>query len=272
MSLDTRKARSFFPLLVARTAAALTLAVITAAEARAQPRSGFDFMSRDLQAMQRDDSLNPGLLWVIDGLARWAEPAGTAGRSCADCHGGKPAERLRGAATRYPKWDPAQSRPLTLAGQVMQCRTERQGVAPGSRPAEAEAAILLALETAVAHASRGLPATPSTDPRLEPWRERGERLWRQRLGQLDLSCQQCHDDHVGARLGGSIIPPGTASGYPTYRLEWQGVGGLPRRIRNCLTGVRAEPLAAESDDMRALETWLAWRGRGLSVETPAVRP
>ena len=31
---------------------------------------------------------------------------------------------------------------------------------------------------------------------------------------------------------------------PEYRLEWQAMGSLDRRIRNCMVGVRAEPFAA----------------------------
>lgn len=232
------------------------------------PRSGFDVMSRELQAMQRDDSSNPGMLWVLEGQARWAQPAGPAGRACADCHGATPAERLRGVAAAYPAWDERLGLPLSLGARIAQCRSRHQGVSPG--PGEGE--VLLALEAAVAHAARGLPVRPPDDPRLLPWRERGQTLWHQRLGQLDLSCAQCHDDRAGGRLGGSAIPPGNAAGYPTYRLEWQSLGTLQRRLRNCMTGVRAEPWAPDSAEARALEVYLAWRDRGLPIEAPAVRP
>jgi L-cysteine S-thiosulfotransferase len=30
-------------------------------------RSGFEFMSQTLQALQRDDTRNPGMLWVLEG-------------------------------------------------------------------------------------------------------------------------------------------------------------------------------------------------------------
>ena len=133
-------------------------------------------------------------------------------------------------------------------------------------------AALVALEAAVAHASRGLPMAPPDDARLQPWRARGQAVWQQRVGQLDLSCAQCHDDRAGRRLGGSLIPPGHTAGYPTYRLEWQALGTLQRRIRNCNTGVRAEPWLPGSDELRALEVYMAWRDRGWPVEAPAVRP
>jgi sulfur-oxidizing protein SoxA len=255
-------------LALATTLLASLMAIPRDASAQPQGRSGYDLMSRDLQAMQRDDSLNPGMLWVLEGQALWTRREGAAGRACADCHGATPAEQLRGTAATYPAWDALLGKPVTLGERIAQCRTRHQGLAASAPGAQA----LLALEAAVAHASRSLPMRPPDDTRLTPWRERGQKLWLQRLGQLDLSCAQCHDERAGGRLGGAVIPPGNAAGYPTYRLEWQGLGTLQRRLRNCMTGVRAEPYAIGSDEMRALEVYLAWRDRGLAVEVPAVRP
>ena len=82
----------------------------------------------------------------------------------------------------------------------------------------------------------------------------------------------CHDARAGGRLGGSTIPEGHANGYPTYRLEWQDLGSLQRRLRNCMAGVRAEPFGFDSPEVVALEAWLQQRARGLRIETPAVRP
>ncbi len=226
-------------------------------------------MGRELQAMQRDDASNPGLLWVQEGLQLWSRPEGPQQQACASCHGAAPQASMRGVAARHPAWDAALQRPVTLAGRIAQCRTRHQGLGP-SAPGGAEA--VLSLETAVAHASRGLATTPAHDAPLQVWRARGAALWQQRVGQLNLSCAQCHDDRAGLRLGGALIPPGNAAGYPTYRLEWQAVGPLTRRLRNCMTGVRAEPYAPESDESLALQVYMAWRDRGLAVETPAVRP
>ncbi len=62
------------------------------------------------------------------------------------------------------------------------------------------------------------------------------------------------------------------TGYPVYRLEWQGVGSLQRRLRNCIIGVRAEPYAAHSDEFTNLELYLMERASGMTFEAPAVRP
>jgi len=140
------------------------------------------------------------------------------------------------------------------------------------QPLGADHQLLLALEAYVGLQSRGMPIAPDPEPRLQPFRERGALLYSQRIGQLDLSCAQCHDQLAGRKLAGSVIPQGHATGYPLYRLEWQGLGSLQRRVRGCMTGVRAEPFAAGSIELVELELYLASRARGMAVETPAVRP
>jgi sulfur-oxidizing protein SoxA len=245
------------------------MAACAAMQAHAQDtrRSGFEDMSRETQAMQRDDSQNPGMLWVQDGAALWSKAPAATSKACAACHADAQSS-MRGVATRYPAFDAVLQRPVNLAQRINLCR-ERQQKAPPLAP---ESHTALALESYVAHQSRGLPLAPPDDERLRPHRQRGEAMWRQRLGQLDLSCAQCHDERAGLRLGGNRIPQGHANGYPLYRLEWQSLGSLQRRLRNCMTGVRAEPYAYGDPALVDLELYLASRDRGMLVEAPAVRP
>ena len=124
----------------------------------------------------------------------------------------------------------------------------------------------------MAHQSRGIPITTGEDDRLRPFVARGRELFERRQGQLDLSCADCHERHSGQRLGGSMIPPARPTGYPIYRLEWQELGSLQRRLRNCMIGVRAEPFPYNSPEHVELDLYLMWRARGLPMETPGVRP
>ena len=248
------------------------LAAWVALSAVAQPlpdarRSGFEFMSPATQAMQRDDTLNPGMLWVLDGEAAWSAPVGPDQRSCASCHGDA-RQAMRGVAARYPAFDTALQRAVDLRQRIAACR---QKLRPGATDS-ADHAQALALEAFVAFQSRGLPIQPPADARLEPARERGRVLWQQRFGQLDLACSDCHETMAGRRLGGSPIPQAHPTGYPIYRLEWQGLGSLQRRLRACFSGVRAEPFAWGAPQWVELELYLAWRARGMPMEAPAVRP
>jgi sulfur-oxidizing protein SoxA len=248
-------------------AAAVILLAGTALASDADRRSGFDFMGPQTQAMQTDDTANPGMLSVLDGEDLWNTPAGAANRSCADCHGNA-AVSMRGVATRYPVFDETAKAPITLDQRVLQCRAERQQAPPLAW----ESPDLLALSAFVAHQSRGLPVETGADPRLTPFIDQGRELFTRRQGQLDFSCADCHDANWGKRLGGAVIPQAHPTGYPIYRLEWQAMGSLQRRLRNCMAGVRAEPYAFGSPEHAELELFLMTRARGLLLETPGVRP
>jgi sulfur-oxidizing protein SoxA len=232
-----------------------------------QKRSDTAAMSPQTQAMQADDAANPGMLAVLDGEALWSAKAGAAQTSCADCHGDAAAS-MRGVAARYPAWSKPLGRPIDLAGQIDQCRTMHQA-APPLAPESAER---IALTAYVAHQSRGLPISPPADMGMQAARARGRALFTERMGQLNLSCATCHDDNWGRHLGGAPIPQAHPVGYPIYRLEWQAVGSLQRRFRNCMAGVRAEPLPFDDPAYVDLEAYLMERAAGLAIETPAVRP
>jgi sulfur-oxidizing protein SoxA len=233
----------------------------------ADKRSGYAFMSRDTQAMQDDDTANPGMLWVLDGEALWNAKAGRAAKSCADCHDDAVAS-MKGVAARYPAFDAPRARPIDLEERINICRAGRQQ----ATPFKWESRELLAVTAFVARQSRGIAIAPPADDRLTPFVESGRALYWQRQGQLNLSCGNCHDDNWGKRLAGSPVPQAHPTGYPTYRLEWQSLGSLQRRLRNCLSGMRAEAYDFGAPELVDLELYLMSRARGLPIETPAVRP
>jgi sulfur-oxidizing protein SoxA len=205
------------------------------------------------------------MLFVQQGRALWNRSEGMTGASCATCHGDAETA-MRGVAARYPAMSSAG--PVDLAGRINLCRTRHQ-------QAEAlahEDADLLALTAFVALPSRRLPITPAEGEALARLRARGAELWSLRQGQLNLACATCHDDNAGRSLGGVTIPQAHPVGYPVYRLEWAALGSLRRRIRGCLTGIRAETWPADAPEFLALELFLMDRARGMNMETPSVRP
>jgi sulfur-oxidizing protein SoxA len=234
---------------------------------RSERRSGYDFMSRETRAMQDDDSANPGMLWVLEGEGLWNRKPGAASRSCAACHGDARVS-MRGVAARRPSFDAAQGRPVSLEQRINVCRINQQ-----KAPSLAwESRELLALTAYVARQSRGLPIDPAVDQRTQPFLDAGRAAFQRRQGQLNLACSQCHDDNWGRRLAGNVIPQAHPTGYPLYRLEWQSLGSLERRLHNCLVGMRAEPYDYGAPELVDLELFLMWRAREMTFEAPAVRP
>jgi L-cysteine S-thiosulfotransferase len=230
-------------------------------------RSTYADMSRETKAMQDDDTANPGMLAVLDGEALWNRKAGTANRSCADCHNDATLS-MRGVAARYPAFDARSGKPIDLEERINLERTERQK-APLLRIESDE---LLALSAYVALQSRGQPIATPDDERLAPFEAAGRDFFNKRQGQLNLSCALCHDDNWGKRLAGNIVPQGHPTGYPIYRLEWQSLGSLQRRLRNCISGMRAEVPDYGAPEYVNLELFLMRRARGMPMESPAVRP
>jgi sulfur-oxidizing protein SoxA len=245
-----------------RSVVASAIIVFALSAHAAELHSGYLDVSPPTRAMQDDDTANPGILWVLQGEQLWANGAD----SCASCHG--EIGKMRGVAARYPAYDSDRHLVLTIEDRIALCRAEHQH-RPALVPEDDD---MLALTTAVAHQSRGLPMSVATSGPLAEIGHQGAQIFTQRQGQLNLSCADCHNDLAGLSLGGSRIPQGHPNGYPLYRLEWQTLGPLERRLRNCFAGMRAAPLPQNSPDLRALEVYLAQRATGLTIETPAVRP
>src|SRR6266550_1048577 len=247
----------------------LAVAAIAAAGeiAPSERRSGYDLMSRETRAMQDDDTANPGMLWVLEGESLWNKKTGDAGRACAECHGEARAS-MTGVAARHPAFDAARGRPVTLEQRVNLCRVDRQKAPPLAY----ESKELLALTAYLARQSRGVPIDVAIDQRTQPFLDAGRATFYRRQGQLNLACNQCHDDNWGRRLAGNVVPQAHPTGYPLYRLEWQSLGSLQRRLRSCIGGIRAQAYDYGAPELVELELYLMSRARGMPLEAPAVRP
>jgi sulfur-oxidizing protein SoxA len=251
-------------------ALAALMLVVAHAQQRAIPsdalRSGIAFSGPSVRSMQSDDAANPAMLWAERGERLWSEPVGNEARSCASCHS-QAAVSMRGVASRYPVVSASDGTPIDLESRINACRTERQGAARFPREAED----LLALTAYVALQSRGMPVKVSIDGPARAAFERGRAFYYTRQGQMNLSCAQCHEQNWGRRLLAETISQGHGNAYPAYRVEWQALGSLDRRLRSCLFGIRAEMPPAGAPELLDLALFLAWRGEGLPLEAPGVR-
>ncbi|HEX7007655.1 MAG TPA: sulfur oxidation c-type cytochrome SoxA [Alphaproteobacteria bacterium] len=251
----------------------LAAAAAAAASARAEgpaaaaPRSGYDYLAPETKAMQDDDFSNPGFFWVDRGAALWRETAGAAGKSCADCHGDARTS-MKGVATVYPKVEPSLGKPVNLEQRINLCRVRRMQ-AP---PFEYESRELVALTTFIAYQSRGMKVDVTIDGPAAPFYEKGRAFYFRRRGQFDLACYQCHDANAGKMLRGERLSEGHTNGFPSYKLKWQEVGSTHRQFRRCNSLARSEPYDYGADEYVNLELYLAYRGRGLPIEAPSVRP
>lgn len=222
--------------------------------AKRDVRSGSTFTSATIAAQQKDDDRNPGMLWVDQGREIFA-------RDCVACHAD-----AKGLATKLPKLS-GDGSVVTLEAQINSCQTERV-----KKPAYAmESQPLLALATFVAYASRGLAQQVPANVTLSAAWLRAHDAFTRVQGKLDFNCRACHDQMYGKRVRNLNISQGYGTGYPAYRVEWQTLGSLNRRLRACFFGMETVVPTATAPILADLELYLVWRAQGLPIEAPGVR-
>lgn len=231
-----------------------------------KPVSGYAYLPEQIQQMQDDEFGNPGMVTVDEGGALFRTP-GYNGKSCASCHGEGGGKLDPRAIARYPVYSAAHRGPLTLQQRIAYCREQRLD----EFPLTYDDPNLVALEAYVRHQARGEPVNVDVNGPLRPWYETGKALYHTRIGQLDMSCQHCHDRYVDLNLRDQVLNQGHSNGFPAYRLLSGGVSSLHGKFRDCYATLRALPYAVGSDEFIALEVYLNARGNGLPIETPGVR-
>ena len=227
--------------------------------------SGWVFRSDETQALEMDDFENPGMIFADDARDAWSVAEGSEGKSCADCHGD--AESLVDVRASYPKWNDGAEEVRTLAMQINGCRTEQMGAEPWKYDGDD----MLNMEALISSVGRGTIVNVAIDGPAQSMWEQGRDLYYTRMGQLDLSCANCHEDNYGNNIRADHLSQGQINGFPTYRLNNAKLNGVQSRFRGCVRDTRAETYAVGSEEFIALELYVASRGNGLSVEGPSVR-
>ena len=222
-----------------------------------------------LAQLQSANAMNPIGLWIDEGKRKWE-------KGCNACHA---LEKVVKAVPNFPKLDASQKL-INLEDQISVCRKRDANTPTASASGQFfsnDDNSTLELSTFLNDAARQLSihiATPTNPLHAAIWKQNlteGEKLFKTRLGHMNLSCQQCHDGKVGASMRAQKITAGHPTGFPAYRISWQGLGSIERRIRACYSGVQAQVPAPQDIRLRQLELYLKTRAQGLPLEGPSIR-
>lgn len=227
-----------------------------------------DFLPAAVRAKQADDFDNPAFPYVQAGETAWSKPEGSAGKACQDCHGAKPEDLVKNAVASYPKFSRAANDVIALPGRINICRVNAlhaPALAAGSEQ-------MMDMTAYLRWIARGLPATADTSGPAGAAFARGKELFFTKMGLLQLSCAQCHNQNFGQKFSGETLSQGHAVSYPVFSLGEKRMISLQERIRMCNQLARAEPQPVGSPDYVALELYLNWRSKDLPITAPGVRP
>lgn len=196
----------------------------------------------------------------------WSESY-PSGASLADCLGAEVGD----IRPRYPRYERASGRVVTLQLAINSCRTTNGAVAWEYASAE-----MIDLTAYLAYAARGRQIdtrVPEDEPGALAAYEAGKQFYYSKRGQLNFACADCHVTSVGQyvradRLGPSLGHP---THFPVYRSKLGGMISLHQRFFGCVRDVRAKPFALQSEEFRNLEFFLSYMSNGLKINGPGAR-
>jgi sulfur-oxidizing protein SoxA len=231
--------------------------------AQGKRTSGSVYLSKQMQELQNDATRNPISLWQERGQSLWQG-------QCKSCHG--EINTLKRSAATFPRLGSDGKNLVNLEDQIVRCQSRQN---PTANTFESEE--VLSLSTALHHAAKNeaiAVVAPTSTLASQQWQKRlksGETLYQTRMGRMNLACMHCHDQKVGAQMRADTISQGHPTGFPIYRMSWQTMGTIDRRLRACYSGVQAAIPPAGSTDLRDLELYLKVRADGMPLDGPSIR-
>jgi L-cysteine S-thiosulfotransferase len=234
--------------------------------------SGQVYLSKQMQDLQADAARNPISLWQERGQALWQG-------QCKSCHGEM--VTLKASAPSFPRLSTDGKSLINLEDQIARCQQRQSGAAvanASNTSLSIDSDEVLSLSVALHQVAVSEPikvAAPIGNAGAEvQWQARlssGEKLYQTRIGRMNLACMHCHDQKVGTQMRADTISQGHPTGFPIYRMSWQTVGTIDRRLRACYSGVQATVPPSGSPELRDLELFLKVRANGMPLDGPSIR-
>lgn len=214
-----------------------------------------------------DPTENPAMSAIDTAMELFSE-AGPKGKSCVDCHA-DPKTALAGAATKWPRWDQTSEAIIGLERFLEQHANEQTG---HRWPTQSEANLSLAIY--VRYLSNGMPLSVDLrSPAAASALARGQALLHRKIGQLDLSCIDCHEQSAGKWLRGQYISAfrGQITHFPEWRTSRGEIWDIRKRIEICILATRANPPPPTAKEYVELELALSAMSQGLPLQVPGIR-
>ncbi|MEZ5541604.1 MAG: sulfur oxidation c-type cytochrome SoxA [Pseudomonadota bacterium] len=175
-----------------------------------------------------------------------------------------------GIANRYPFFDKASGKVITLEAAINTCRE-----ANGEKPLGWKKGDIADISAYMHYTSRGkiLNVEVPNDPRAQAIYDQGKQQFYAKRGQLNMACADCHVYNSGNKVRADILSPalGHVTHFPVYRSAWGELGTLHRRYDGCNKQVRAKPYKAQGPEYTALEYYEAYMSNGLEINGPGSR-
>ncbi|NPA50614.1 MAG: sulfur oxidation c-type cytochrome SoxA [Epsilonproteobacteria bacterium] len=171
----------------------------------------------------------------------------------------------------YPKFDTKKNEVVTLSVAINNC-LKAHGEKPWNLYKGKMAKLKAYFAAASKEAKKKINIKIPTKEAAQAY-ERGKEIYYSQRGYLKLSCANCHVQGSGSRVRAEYLSPllGAVTHFPVYRLKWQGVGTIERRIKGCEKNQGEKPHKGDSKWVRELIYFMTYMSNNLPVDGPDVR-
>lgn len=210
---------------------------------------------------------NPALFYVSKGEALF-KLQGKNGKACFDCHQ-TPEKTFKSWAAQMPKYAPSMEKFLGVEEFVA-----RHALATTTEKYYFSSYKNLALTSYLRHLAHGTPMNVSIDDKnSKKTFEKGEQLIKQKIGQLNFSCSDCHQASAKRWIRGQYLLPlsNVLNHFPVYRTSRGEIWDIRKRIQWCNVSIRANPLPPDAPEYDAIELYLAIINKGKNLDAPSMR-
>lgn len=171
----------------------------------------------------------------------------------------------------FPYYDTKKDEVVTLTSAINKCL-----VANGEKKWNTKKGDMAKLQAYFAYetgeAEKKLNITIPNKAASEAY-HRGKVYYYSQRGYLKLSCASCHVQGAGQRVRNEKLSPllGQYTHFPVYRLKWQGLGTLERRMSGCIKDQGQVPPKTDSKEMKELLYFMAYMSNGMAIDGPDIR-
>lgn len=174
-----------------------------------------------------------------------------------------------GVRQNYPYFDDERREVVTLELAINECREKN-----GEAPLKWEVGDIADLSAYMAWTSRDniFDIKVQSQAALDAYQQ-GKEFYYTKRGYLNNSCATCHVQGAGNRVRTEVLHPalGEVTHWPNFRLKWDHLATLHKRISRCHRDQGAKRFQAQDPRYRNVEYYMTYMSNGLPVNGPGVR-
>lgn len=171
----------------------------------------------------------------------------------------------------YPYFDDKRSQVVTITQAINECLVNNGEKAWNPKKGKiADLEAFFAFQTKEAEKKTNIKIQSAAAAEAY---ERGKQEYYAQRGYLKMSCATCHVQGAGLRVKNEKLSQllGQTTHFPVYRLKWQGLGTLERRLEGCEKDQGQTTHKVTSNWHKEILYFMAYMSNGMKIDGPDIR-